>query len=844
MFIKGWHKAAWSLVALFATSGVYAAAHEQGAAGEAAAAQGSGGIVEELVTTARRNEESVLEVPLSIATLNANDIESAQIVSLEDVANQVPGFSFQNYFGQNLSVPTIRGVSQVDIFGDPNAPIYIDGIYVSSKSGINFSFLDVERIEVLRGPQPAYFGYNAFSGAVNFTDEKRRVAASASGPLVDGILGARIAALYDEFGGTYDNANPSLDQDIGGFKYKTVSGSLFFTPTDNFDAVWNIYVSDDHIDPPALDSVTANCEPELDDPTDPTSANPDRLLNFCGNIPTVGKRDLATTPLETGETRKVFRSSLILNWDVGFGTFSSLTGLSSTKGEIWASADRGVAGTTIAYYSTEPSFIPGLNNIKSFQAPFIQWSAGESELDDFSQELRFSSPEENRLRFTVGGYYRETDDKTPIPTESLWAPDTSLPSDLATFDFGFPGSPTFPDFCPCVNILGAPAPTPGVSLGSSSFGWFIFGNYFNATPPMLDYFNNSQTELWAGFFGVEYDFTDQLTAYVEGRYTDYKEEFETGNLATPVDQRRTEFTDDFFNWRASLEYHPNDLSTIYGSVATGVKQGGREDFTPETVDPDPDCPGPNCVDNVLQTSTYGSEEILTYELGYKTALADGRTFIDTAIYYSDWDDIVLPQIIDMVGGKDIVPTGISQNVGKASILGGEFALTSQITDNFRGGLGVSYSKAELDRGEIESFVAFPSFAPNGDMSGQTLQRQPEAQFNANATYQAQFRGDWEWYTRGDLNYQSRWYVGLPNQARVPGRWRANARVGLQSDRYTVELWVRNLFDDNTVDSAFRDVYLANATREGLSNFSTLFPWRLTVGHPQRRTAGLTLRARF
>jgi outer membrane receptor protein involved in Fe transport len=93
-------------------------------------------------------------------------------------------------------------------------------------------------------------------------------------------------------------------------------------------------------------------------------------------------------------------------------------------------------------------------------------------------------------------------------------------------------------------------------------------------------------------------------------------------------------------------------------------------------------------------------------------------------------------------------------------------------------------------------------------------------------------------------YQSEWYVGLPNQATIPSRTRVNLRIGTNTDKYTIEVWANNLFDDDTVDSAFRDVYLANALPDGTNNFSTLFPFRLTVTHPERRTVGVTLRGKF
>ena len=124
------------------------------------------------------------------------------------------------------------------------------------------------------------------------------------------------------------------------------------------------------------------------------------------------------------------------------------------------------------------------------------------------------------------------------------------------------------------------------------------------------------------------------------------------------------------------------------------------------------------------------------------------------------------------------------------------------------------------------------------MSGQDFPRNPDTQANLSATYRTPFVGDWEFYGRADLNYQSEWYVGLPNQAEIPDRTRANVRLGIQTDNITWELWANNVFDDDTVDSAFRDVYLGNTLPDGSQSFSTLFPWRLTVTHPERRTVGI------
>ena len=198
--------------------------------------------VEEIVVTSRRVEEKLKEVPLSITAFDAGTIESAGITSLTDVANLTPGLSFFNAFGENLPVPVIRGVVPQDIFGVNATAIFVDGVYVSGREGLNFSQLDVERIEVLKGPQSAMYGRNAFAGAINYVTKapsdifeskaetelgnrgKQRVMGSVSGPLVGDTLTGRVSAMYDEWDGSYDNTL-APENDIGGYRYRSLAGT-------------------------------------------------------------------------------------------------------------------------------------------------------------------------------------------------------------------------------------------------------------------------------------------------------------------------------------------------------------------------------------------------------------------------------------------------------------------------------------------------------------------------------------------------------------------------------------------------------------------------------------------
>ena len=228
--------------------------------------------------TARKVEERLQDVPLAISAFSAAEIQAAGIENLNDIADLTPGMTFSNLIGEFLPVPVIRGIAPTAVQDrENNAAIFVDGVYVSGRQGLNFSQLDLERIEVVKGPQAAMYGRNSFSGAVNFvtarpTDElqskaeltfgdRGRIVASGavSGPLVEDKLRARVAIIMNQWDGSYENQVDG-GPDIGGFNYQTLQGSIFWTPTDSFEAGLSIYTSQDQIDVSAQTSVTANCE--------------------------------------------------------------------------------------------------------------------------------------------------------------------------------------------------------------------------------------------------------------------------------------------------------------------------------------------------------------------------------------------------------------------------------------------------------------------------------------------------------------------------------------------------------------------------------------------------------
>src|SRR5690606_20920306 len=179
-------------------------------------------------------------------------------------------------------------------------------------------------------------------------------------------------------------------------------------------------------------------------------------------------------------------------------------------------------------------------------------------------------------------------------------------------------------------------------------------------------------------------------------------------------------------------------------------------------------------------------------LGLKSEFLDRRLSLEVDLYYMDWSEIVIPQVLESIDGRDLlIPTSFSINGGDATIKGAELAITAHPVAGLDLNLGLAYIGGQYDDARIESFVQFPSFAPDGDVSGKQILRQSEWQWNVGAGYSAVARGDVNWFFRTDASYRGEQFADSSNQAILPESLLVNASIGLRADRWSLELWGRN-----------------------------------------------------
>lgn len=797
--------------------------------------------LEEVVVTARKTTEQLLDVPLAVTAFTADAIEARGITSLDDVAAFTPGLTFSNVLGEFLPAPVIRGVAPIDIFGELNTAIFLDGVYVAGREGINFNQLDLERIEVVKGPQAALYGRNAFSGAINYvsrrptTEFKGRATATVgndgkwlggltlSGPIGNGDLSGRLSLLQDQWDGSYDNAyaGDGRKVDIGGYTYKTASGALYWQPSDTFEAELGVYLSDDNISNSAAIAVASNCEDRRVRDVNLGVAAPrsSRLLNYCGEFPSVDKDALVARPEATGENRRVTRSHLKLNWDMTDGaSLTAITGYSKVTQNFLVDGSRNT-GDLIYTYQANPTFtvpfLPGrrlTRGVKQFTSGLLQLGP-EVRTEEVSQELRFESDREQRARYSLGAYFYSNE--TSAGEQGVIAT-SPLPADFFSFCLA------------CTNVgVGITDFVPGVANAA-------FLPYF--TDPLGGaVFRDTSVEKGSApavFGAFEYDLTERLTASLDGRYTEEERKFKD-NLTGASGKNSW----DLFSWRTTLRYKPADNITLFGGIAQSEKSG---DFDPTNVQLVSN-PGVN----VTLPGAFDSETLMSYELGIKAELLNRRVAVELDVYQLDWSDIVIPQVVSTIDGQDIItPTGVNVNAGDASIKGIEFSLTARPMAGLDLNFGVAYSDPKYDNAQVDSFVDFPSFAPDGDISGNQILRTSKIQANAGVQITRILANDAEFFMRSDVTHRGKQFADASNQAIVPKSTQVNASLGWRAESWSVELWGRNLTDEDAPTGGFRDVYFTNTTPDGVNGGGTFFPFRWTVSHPRRTTYGLTLRYNF
>ncbi len=775
----------------------------------------------EIIVTARKRDEKLIDVPIAITAVTAEQLERANIDNVSDLALQTPGLSFRQGFGRTgagqgndgPSRPSIRGMS--NILGAANASFFVDGVYVSGNI-TSYQLDNLERVEVIKGPQSALFGRQTFSGAVNFVTrrptnefkgqakitygEYDHVEASGylSGPIVADKLLFEVNARSYDFGGDYLNLDNGK-RDIGDQSSRNIGGKLIFTPSANFEATVNLGYSKDRdkgFATQLMGSSKLNCFlPQITGTVGGIPQGRGRTTGyFCGEIEIPTNYAYNIDEIEArgfkGLARDSFRSSLKLEYSTDNGwSIASTTAYNNSKNQQ-------------AYDNTyQPIPSPG------FPLSGFGPTISGSKVHDFSQEVRIMTPRDARVRALFGGYYYKEDDGTRL-----------------------------------------------------SYNYQRDASYYLHTD---DGVRNK-----AVFGLVEFDATNRLTLTAEGRYQKEKiigsTEASTAAATTPVGvvlpitQLRTASYTAFLP-RFTGRYAINDHLNIYGSAAKGNKPGGFNDL--------PTNARPADVAFFLSEGldTYDEESAWSYELGMKGSLFDRRVFFSAAGFYVDWSHQQLTRSEAYLTTTNTASNAaFIQNAGKSRIKGFEFDVSGRPAPWLFMRLAYTMVDAKFidfddenterifDTDGIKSFLPDGTRNPadtdtrTGQVKGNRLPQTPQHQFVLTADVKLPIADRINGFLRSDLGYESKRYVQVDNLSHTGDSFNWNVSAGIERPNWTVQFYVQNLLNDKTplVVTRLIDTRRFISIPNGLGGRQTTFYRDFLIAAPRKREVGASLTYRF
>ena len=727
-------------------------------------AQGSGGALEEIIVTTQRRAESLQDIPLAVTAFSGEELRSQGIVDIKGVTERTPGFTMGE-FNPGQTQLYIRGIGSNEdgAAGDQSVVVFVDEVYIGRSAGQDVDLFDLERVEVLRGPQGTLFGRNVVGGAVNVITKKPgdepevvlegsfgsydlvTLRGLASGPIADNLYGKlsfssrrRDGYLENQLGnfasflaGTGISSPQLDDQRIRKIDRDSIRGSLRWVASDTVEVNLgaNFSTIDEHgavrhfIDGPA----GAVLFP----------ANSALIPNYASDIHKVLTDDPGRF------TNDIVGLTARIDWDITPNIM--FTSLSSHREVDAVNLEHGLGSPNFSNILLSSGVIPfGVDGFNDYS----------DDSTTFTQEFRLTSTGESRFQWVAGLYYlTEEVDRTETAT------------------------------------LGIKIPIGG--------GQFLNAPGLNANNGVASDMQQAETTSFAAFGQVTYDITDQLSVVVGGRYTsDDKEVGRVGrpngvsvlaayDLPASLPSQSADWSE--FTGKVGVNWQLNDDVFFYGTVSEGYKSGGYQGLA----------------GTGIQASTPFEPEFATlYEIGAKTEWLDNRVRANIAAFFTDYEDLQILQLLVPNTAPPGTPgTLFTQNAANAEVRGVELEFVAAVTDNFT----IQGSVTTLDT-EFKNFFAPAGFRPpdggggtSASRVGNELRNAPELAYNLLARYTQSLASGAELNYQIDFRHKDQVNQDPDNLdfASVPEYDLSDVRVSwLNADgSFEIAGWITNVFDE-------------------------------------------------
>lgn len=781
--------------------------------------------LEEVIVTATKRAESVMDVPLSITAMSGNEIRKINLNDVKDLIAFTPGIS-GNSKDSFLDFISVRGIRTIDFGngGDPSISMFKNGLYQGRTGAGVSSLYDVERSEVLRGPQGFLFARNSVAGGINVITAKPDsdqlegfaevdvgergvfVFEGAVNVPINENLAVRVAAFHSEEDGYVDNlagGDDLISHDNSSLRVTTryqnerVTADLILEYDDRnqFGTVYRATGEG-----PAFNVAARRI-------------NGGEPIAFSDDARTVNNDN--TLPPQ--DDTKAYSAGLLLDVDLGFATLTSLTG----------------------YKDHEYDYVEDYDGM-----PIVVFNYGQDQEGTyFEQELRLTSNSDGPLDWYAGlSYYKEDIDTDFLGQQS---------EDAYCLGYWYATCAELFDFYNNEYYGGAYAYVLDYYFGTyqwtpSSSG---LANDFNRI--------GGKFQGYSAYVDLKYALTDTLEANVGLRYNYDEKEFSQLDLPDPdgsilnnkvqtgyitPEGAITDKQDwDAVTWRAVLNWRPNDDTLLFASIATGYKPGGFDSFVVEG-------PATACVYADARCSAipgrdslgdYDEESVISYEIGYKARLFEGRSQLALTSFFYQYEDLQARRPDPLAPQR-----AITDNAGEIDGWGAELEFSIALTDSVNARFGGAWFDSEAR--EIQPFCdAGETLTGSADAcEGNSIPWAPE--FTAFAvidgsmplgggelfstlawTWEDSIRGDWP---GKDTIFQE---IPMVNQTDI--------QLGYRQDNWELLGYVENLMDQNWFDGAYADGDVLPATSPDYGPF--LYPQH-TFGPARPRTAGMRFRYIF
>jgi iron complex outermembrane receptor protein len=705
--------------------------------------------IEVIMVSAQKRVQRIIDVPTSIVSVDEKAISNSSSQKLGDIQDLVPNLTIDDSNSFNNAV-SIRGVgaSSRNISFDTRVGVYLDGVYLGQSPGLNQDLMDIERIEVLRGPQGSLFGKNTVAGAINILTKKpsdelegkvrarignynsREFSGYINVPINDDVA-LKVSGGSTTRDGFVKNVYPGAEGDLSDQNSKNYRAQLYVSSFENLELTFSV------------DSLTANEAPLFNE----------QITDFIGATlvePQAQAKRVTYTDFLAKEERDVSGLSVEAIYDFDDGSsFKSITAQRDTKLDFNMDLDN----TSIDFYTL----------------PYVD------EYDQFTQEFQYTSNTNSKIEYIVGLYYYQQDsfsDRSGIVGSQVIPiiDQTFLASTLAQFGLDtFEGTP-----------------------------------YESLYPGSVNHIGTIDTESYAVFTNITYDFSQDWEVGLGLRWGKETKEVDwtsNGSTSGMFNFAQSNYVDELdesdFLPSLSVNYNVNSNTVAYFRYATGSKSGGFNlDFITE---------------EQLDYLTFDKESSTNFEIGLKGYTDDNTFRYSVTLFTTDFEDYQQTQFVDIGDSRTIIAISNAAEVTTSGIETElSYDVTDNFTLGFSAGLlKAEFDKFEQGGSVDDPDVSGKRLPYSAEIQA-VLTLDYTQEFGNDLAWfihsNVSYTGDMYTTPNNIKTYTTFVSNDTLDFGYLPSRTSVNARIGIEAENWNAALWIRNALDSDDLVSTNRQFF--------------------------------------